>query len=232
MGHVKPYGRRERHMAKDGNRQKFAGIAGGIETPPQDPQGADGAEEADGGDGEDGGKDGGGQQNPAKYTDDDVSAIVQKRLARERQKMEAEIRKSIQDEADAKQTEAQRLENMTELQRAQYEAKKLKAEKEALEAERDLSQQTAIARRELAAVDINLGDDLLAMFVSADADKTGKAIEQIKELFPKAVNEAVQKQLRREPPKADPKPGSKSFGASFAQEYSKSKVKQTENGGK
>lgn len=218
-------------MAKDGNRQKFAGIAGGIETPPQTGQGAEGSEGPDGDDG-DGGDGDGGQQNSAKYTDDDVSAIVQKRLARERQKMEAEIRKSIEDEANRKQTEAQRLENMTELQRAQYEAKKLKAEKEALEAERDLSQQTAIARRELAAVDINLGDDLLAMFVSADADKTGKAIEQIKELFPKAVNEAVQKQLRREPPKADPKPGSKSFGASFAQEYSKSKVKKTENGGK
>lgn len=218
-------------MAKDGNRQKFAGIAGGIETPPQTGQGAEGSEGPDG-DGGDGGDGDGGQQSSAKYTDDDVSAIVQKRLARERQKMEAEIRKSIEDEANRKQTEAQRLENMTELQRAQYEAKKLKAEKEALEAERDLSQQTAIARRELAAVDINLGDDLLAMFVSADADKTGKAIEQIKELFPKAVNEAVQKQLRREPPKADPKPGSKSFGASFAQEYSKSKVKKTENGGK
>lgn len=166
---------------------------------------------------------GGGNQPQPKYTDADMDAIVQKRIARERAKIETEIRKSIEDEANAKQTEAQKLENMTELQRAQYEAKKLKAEKEALEAERDLSQQTAIARRELAAADIDLGDDLLAMFVSADAEKTGKAIDQIEQLFPKAVNEAVRKQLRRDPPKADPSQGAQSFGATFAEEYSKSK---------
>lgn len=174
------------------------------------------------------------QQEPSgepKYTDADVDAIVKKRLARYSAQIERDVRKQIEDEAANRQTEAQKLESMTELQRAQYEAKKLKAEKEELERERDLSQQTAIARRELASADINLGDDLLAMFVSADAEKTGKAIDQLKELWPKAVNEAVQRQLKRDPPKADPRQGGDlSFGASFAEQYSKSKI-PNKNGG-
>lgn len=168
------------------------------------------------------------QKPELKYSDADVDGILEKRLARERAKMEREIRKQIEEEAVKEQTEAQKLENMTELQRARYEAQQIKAENEALKQERDLSQQTAIARRELSAAGIDLGDDLLAMFVSADAEKTGAAIDQLKELWPKALNEAVQKQLRREPPAADTKPGAKSFGAEFAEQYSKSKVK---NGG-
>lgn len=168
-----------------------------------------------------------GQQPEAKYTDADVDDIVKKRLARDRARIERDIRKQIEDEAANEQTEAQRLESMTELQRAKYEAEKLKAEKEALEAERDLAQQTAIARRELEEADIVLGDDLLSMFVSSDADATGAAIARIKEIWPKAVNDAVQKQLRREPPKADQPNGGMSFGAEFAEKYSKSK-----NGGK
>lgn len=168
------------------------------------------------------------QQGEArKYTDADVDEIVKKRLARDRAKIERDVRKQVEDEAAAKKTEAQKLEDMTELQRAKYEAEKLKAEKEALEAERDLAQQTAIARRELDAADIVLGDDLLSMFVSSDADATGAAISRIKEIWPKAVNEAVQKQLRREPPKADQGKGGASFGAEFAEKYSKSM-----NGGK
>lgn len=167
------------------------------------------------------------QPDAKKYTDADVDEIVKKRLARDRAKIERDVRKQVEDEAAAKKTEAQKLEDMTELQRAKYEAEKLKAEKEALEAERDLAQQTAIARRELEGADIVLGDDLLSMFVSADADATSAAIARIKEIWPKAVNDAVQKQLRREPPKADQNKGGMSFGAEFAEKYSKSK-----NGGK
>ena len=192
----------------------------GAGAPGADPAGQPGGTDPNGGDGGAGG---------AKYTDTDVDEIVKKRLARERAQIEREVRKQIEDEAASKQTEAQKLENMTELQKAQYEAKKLKEEKEALEAERDLNQQTAIARRELSAAGINLGDDLLAMFVSPDAEKTGKAIDQLKELWPAAVNEAVQAKLRRNPPKADPGGDGKSFGAEFAESYTQSKIKK--NGG-
>ena len=91
----------------------------------------------------------------------------------------------------------------------------------------DLSEQTAIARNELASAGIVLGDKLLAMFVSPEAEKTSAAIDELKELWPKAVNDAVQKELKRDIPDAAKAPGQKSFGASFAEQYTKSK-----NGGK
>lgn len=166
-----------------------------------------------------------------KYTDADVDGILEKRLARERAKMEREIRKNIEKEAASKKTEAEKLENMTALQKAQYEARKLKEEKEALERERDLTNQMTIARRELAEVDINLGDELLTMFVSPDAEKTSAAIDAIKELVPKMINEAVQKRLRREIPEGEQRKGAKSFGAEFAEQYTKSKTTH-KNGGK
>ena len=172
--------------------------------------------------GSDDGKDKGGAK--AGKTDAEVDAIVEKRLARERAKMEREIRQQIADEAAAEQTEAEKLKNMTELQRAQYEAKKLQKELDAKQSQIDLSEQTAIARNELASAGINLGD---MRFVSPEAEKTSAAIEELKELWPKAVNEAVQKELKRDIPDADKSPGQKSFGASFAEKYTKSK-----NGGK
>lgn len=174
---------------------------------------------------DDGGKAKGGAK--AGKTDAEVDAIVEKRLARERAKMEREIRQQIASEAEAEQTEAEKLKNMTELQRAQYAAKKLQEELDAKQSQIDLSEQTSIARNELASAGIVLGDKLLAMFVSPEAEKTSAAIDELKELWPKEVNEAVQKELKRDIPDADKTPGQKSFGASFAEKYTKSK-----NGGK
>jgi hypothetical protein len=173
--------------------------------------------------GEDGGKGDG-----KKYSDAEVDGIVSKRLAREREKMEREIREAIAKEADDKRTEAEKLANMTELQKAQYEAKKIKAENDALKAERDLSQQMAIARKELSDAGIAMPDELLSMFVSSEAEKTSTAIDKLKELMPKFINDAVSDKLKRNPP-TDPSTGNggMSFGASFAEKYSKQK-----NGGK
>lgn len=163
----------------------------------------------------------------AGKTDAEVDAIVEKRLARERAKMEREIRQQIANEAETKQTEAEKLKNMTELQRAHYAAQKLQEELEAKQSQIDLSEQTSIARNELASAGIIIGDKLLAMFVSPEAEKTSAAIDELKELWPKAVNDAVQKELKRDIPDAAKAPGQKSFGASFAEKYNKKM-----NGGK
>lgn len=160
-------------------------------------------------------------------TDEEVDAIVEKRLARERAKIRKEIREELEKEQQAKQTEAKKLEDMTELQRAQHEAKMLREENEALELERDLAKQMTIARRELADAGIVLNDDLLSMFVSPEAEKTNVAIDSLKDLFPKAVNAAVEKALKRTPPPAENNSPTTSFAASFAEEYS-----QNMNGGK
>lgn len=215
-------------MAKDGNRQKFADIAGGNQTPPQgggtDPAG-DGTEgaEGDGGEGGEPGGEGGADPKPAgkTYTDDEVNAIVQQKLARESKKLEKRIREELAQQADDKRSEAEKLAGMNDLQRAQYELKKAQGEKAALERRINLSEQMGVARSELKAAGIDLGDELLSMFVTEKADDTNAAISKIKELFPKAVNAAVQEALKRQPPKdgAGAKP-SQSFASKFASDYS------------
>lgn len=221
-------------MAKDGNRQKFAGVAGGNLTPPQqggddgtegagENAGTEGADPDDGqqGEGEDPeGK--GSKPNPKgkTYTDADVDEIVKKRISRERAQIEKQIREQIKQEADDKRSEAEKLAGMNDLQRAQYALEKANAEKAALERRINLSEQMGVARAELKAAGIDLGDELLSMFVTEKADDTNAAISKIKELFPKAVDAAVQEALKRKPPKAGSEDKPQSFGASFAAAYS------------
>lgn len=109
---------------------------------------------------------------------------------------------------------------MNDLQRAQYALEKANAEKAALERRINLSEQMGVARAELKAAGIDLGDELLSMFVTEKADDTNAAISKIKELFPKAVDAAVQEALKRQPPKAGSEGKPQSFGASFAAAYS------------
>lgn len=216
-------------MAKDGNRQKFADIAGGKQTPPQggtDPagdgtEGAEGSDPEPNGDGSDGGTDPEPKPAGKTYTDDEVNAIVQQKLAREGKKLEKRIREELAQQADDKRSEAEKLAGMNDLQRAQYELKKAQGEKAELERRINLSEQMGVARSELKAAGIDLGDELLSMFVTEKADDTNAAISKIKELFPKAVNAAVQEALKRQPPKdgAGTKP-SQSFASKFASDYS------------
>ena len=210
-------------MAKDGSRQKFAKLGHKGCTPKDDPEGKPpegGAGDDDEVDEEDDEEDDD-PEPELKYSDTDVDAIVNKRLKRERAKLEKEIRDSIVKEAEDERTEAEKLASMTELQKAQYEAAKLKREKEALERERDFNNQMAIARSELSDAGIAMGDELLRMFVSAKAEDTSAAIEKLKELWPKEVNAAVKLKLKGEAPPAETDKGGKSYGASYAEQYNK-----------
>lgn len=221
-------------MAKDGNRQKFAGVAGGNLTPSQQggDEGTEGAGEETGteGEGPEGDQQGAGEDPEDKgskpkpkgktYTDADVDEIVKKRISRERAQIEKQIREQIKQEADDQRSEAEKLAGMNDLQRAQYALEKANAEKAALERRINLSEQMGVARSELKAAGIDLGDELLSMFVTEKADDTNAAISKIKELFPKAVDAAVQEALKRQPPKAGSEGKPQSFGASFAAEYS------------
>lgn len=175
------------------------------------------------------GSDGGEAKGDAKAgkTDAEVDAIVEKRLARERAKMEREIRQQLADEAESEQTEAEKLKNMTELQRAQYEAKKVQREKEELQERIDFTEQMAVARAELSGAGITFSDELLSMFVSSDSEKTLGAINKLKELWPKELDAAVKNALKRNPPAAEGDPSQPSYGTSYAEKYN-----QKMNGGK
>ena len=170
-------------MAKDGNRQKFAGVAGGNLTPPQQgDEGTEGAGEEAGteGEGPEGDQQGAGEDPDDKgskpktkgktYTDADVDEIVKKRISRERAQIEKQIREQIKQEADDQRSEAEKLAGMNDLQRAQYALEKANAEKAALERRINLSEQMGVARAELKAAGIDLGDELLSMFVTEKAD--------------------------------------------------------------
>lgn len=116
---------------------------------------------------------------------------MQQKLAREGKKLEKPHPRGACAAGDDKRSEAEKLAGMNDLQRAQYELKKAQGEKAELERRINLAEQMGVARSELKAAGIDLGDELLSMFVTEKADDTNAAISKIKELFPKAVNAAV-----------------------------------------
>ena len=163
-----------------------------------------------------------------KYTDEDVDGIVSKRLQRERAKLEKELREQLAEEAAGAQSEADKLAQMSATQKAEYENDKLRKKLAELEERQNLADQMAVARADLKEAGISLPDELLGMFVSSKAEDTSKAVDQLKELWPKAVNEAVESALKRKTPSAGaPSSSGESFGAKFAKQYS-----EKMNGGK
>lgn len=149
------------------------------------------------------------------YTSDEVDEIVKKRIAREKSAWE----KTLQDEKDAL-TEAQKLEKMNAQEKAEYKAQKLQEEIDALKREKNLNEQMAVARKKLSDEGIKVDDEMLAMFVSPEAEKTKAAIDKFVPLWRNAVNEAVQDALKRNPPKADKGQGQvKSDGSKAADKY-------------
>lgn len=215
MNHSKLYGK-EASMA---DRQKFANLDG------KNDEGKD-ADAANGGNGDKDTKDDegkGGSGNGAdpdpkpdtkpdpKYTDEDLDKLINRAIAKERKRAE----RAVQD-AKEQMTEAQKLEKMTDLERAEHEAEKQRKRADELEKRQNLADQMKVARKELGDADITLPDELLSMFVSPEAEATKEAIGKVKELWPKAVQKAVEDALKRNPPQAEAKPAGTSVGAAMA----------------
>lgn len=193
-------------------------------TTPTDP-----APPAGSGEGGDGGEAGGqaDPQNEKKYSDAELDDLIAKKLASKKAAWEKEFRAKLEKEQNEGITEAEKLKNMTELQRAQYEAKKVQREKEELQERIDFAEQMSIARSELSGAGITFSDELLSMFVSSDADMTMGAIDKLKELWPKELDAAVKNALKRTPPAAENDPAQPSYGTAYAEQYN-----QKMNGGK
>lgn len=156
------------------------------------------------------------KQESKTYTDADVDEIVKARLAREHAKWEAELEKQ-REEA----TEAEKLRGMNDLQRAEHEREKFRAENEALRRQLDMREQMDVSRDMLAQDGIHMPDELLRMFVSGDADTTKKAVDAIRKMWPKAIEAGVKEKLKGTLPK-NPNPGDSktpSAGAAFAKKY-------------
>lgn len=124
-----------------------------------------------------------------KYTDADVDAIVQKKIAKERERAKAE--------AD----EAARLAKMTEQERTAAELKKALDEVEALRAEKARNEMRATARKMLSDASISVSDGILNVLVTDDADSTKKAVEDFAATFKSELDKAIKAKLGGEPPK-------------------------------
>lgn len=125
----------------------------------------------------------------AKYTDEDLDRIIGQK--------KAEWRKAEQKKVD----EAAKLAKMDAQQKAEYqlaEANKRIAEFERKEA---ISEMMKTARQLLADKNITVGDDLVALLVSENAEQTKGSIDSFAAAYTSAVEAAVKERLRGEPPR-------------------------------
>lgn len=102
---------------------------------------------------------------------------------------------------EQRQSEAKKLAEMTDQQRAETERDRYKQQLEDLQKQVDAAQMQQTARGILAEKGIHLPDSLLAQIVTTDAKTTKEQVEAFSKLFTQAVEEAVKERLKGEPPK-------------------------------
>lgn len=129
------------------------------------------------------------QKPEAKYTDEDMNKLINKKFAEWQEKKEKEL------------TEAKKLAEMNAQERAEHERDEMKSQLETLMKQQSLTEMTKTARAMLTEKEIHVSDDLLSMLVSEDADKTKSTMDSFVELFQGAVKSAVADALKGNTPK-------------------------------
>ena len=128
-------------------------------------------------------------ESQAKYTDEDVNKIIDKKFAEWQKKQQKEV------------DEAKKLAEMNATQKAEYERDQLKKKLEELERQASLGEMTKTARKMLSESNINIPDELLSMMVTTDAEETKVAVDGFAKAFKEAVESEVKERLKGEPPK-------------------------------
>lgn len=147
-----------------------------------DGNGADGA-----GDSATGAQD---QKPAAKYTDEDVDRILNKKFAEWQKSQEKKV------------SEAERLSKMTAEEKAAEKLKALEDKIKGYEAAAARTEMTKQARAMLADKGINAGDELLSNLIAEDAESTKAAVESFISLFTAAVEKAVKEKVKGDTPRA------------------------------
>lgn len=124
-----------------------------------------------------------------KYSDADVDKIISKKFAEWTKKKESEI------------TEAKRLAQMSESEKAEHERNKMQKQLNELLAEKSRSEMTKTARNILREKGINASEDLLSVLINSDADKTKKAIDSFAKLFEVELKKQVKESLKSPTPR-------------------------------
>ena len=127
--------------------------------------------------------------NAAKYTDEDVDKILNKKFAEWEKKQQK------------KTSEAERLGKMTAEEKANERIKALEDKLAEAERKEARSAMTKEARAILQAANINVNDELLANLVSDNAESTQASVKSFISLFNSAVEKAVKEAYKGETPK-------------------------------
>lgn len=102
---------------------------------------------------------------------------------------------------EQRQSEAKKLAEMTDQQRAETERDSYKQQLQALQKQVEAAQMQKTAREMLSEKGIHLPDSLVAAMVAEDAKTTKTQVEAFATLFTEAVENAVKERLKGEPPK-------------------------------
>ena len=135
-------------------------------------------------------------QNGAKYTDEDVDKLINRKFAEWQKKQDKAV------------SEAQKLATMNEQEKADYKSSQLQKQLDELLAEKTKNELCATAREMLSDQEITVSDDLLTLLVGKDADTTKAAVDSFSELFKSEVKKAVTDALKGGSPRAGSSSGS------------------------
>lgn len=138
------------------------------------------------------GNDGQTGQEPKVFSQEEVDKIVQGRIAKERKSWEKQLQEQ--------QTEAQKLEKMSEKEKKKYQEEKRIKDLDDREAAITCRELTAQAKVQLA--DKGIPTELAEILILTDADSCKKSIETVEKAFQTAVQRAVEERIKgREPMK-------------------------------
>ena len=167
--------------------------------------------EADGGDGnggnnstdnntesEDNSDDKESNQDEKTFTQSELDSIIEKRLARERAKLEKEYKTKINEGITSGLDEAKKLEKMTAQEKAEYEFNKRLADLEAREKEYNLRElkQTALGILNEKGFDIESAKSISTILDYTDADKCKASIDNIDKLITGLVEKGVNAKIK------------------------------------
>ena len=168
--------------------------------------------EADGGDGnggnnstdndntdnEDNSTDKESNQPEKTFTQAELDSIIEKRLARERAKLEKEYKTKINEGITSGLDEAKKLEKMTAQEKAEYEFNKRLADLEAREKEYNLRElkQTALSILSEKGFDIESAKSISTILDYTDADKCKASIDNIDKLITGLVEKGVNAKIK------------------------------------
>lgn len=137
-------------------------------------------------------------QTEKTFTQSELDSIIEKRLARERAKLEKEYKTKINEGITSGLDEAKKLEKMTAQEKAEYEFNKRLADLEAREKEYNLRElkQTALGILNEKGFDIESAKSISTILDYTDADKCKASIDNIDKLISGLVEKGVNAKIK------------------------------------